>query len=348
MVFFPRFSSPPQEGSPSAPLLQEYNAALEDLRAGRTEEAFAAFQRIVDAPTNTAGLGYDGLAALYFEQGLLTQAKKALQKSLTASSANAIAFLVQGDIAFSLGAQEEAAKAYEQAAQTVTGQGWRNAVAYNALGVHYALRGMLTEARECFRSALHADSGSVEAYSNLGYLWWTEGNLSEARHAFEKVRDLRPTDELSRVFLEMIARDDVAAPRGSLGRTVLVAPFAIGGGNLRRLGEGEAFAGELARHLSPTVRPQTLNRGTIPSERREEFLQDPAWLITKAKEKGATAVIWGELQSFSRKLVVHGQVSQVERPITEWTSSIQESSSGRLGAAAQAVAEKIARTMNKQ
>jgi tetratricopeptide (TPR) repeat protein len=348
MVFLLRFRLLSHEESRSTSFVKEYRGALEDLRAGRTEEAFAAFERVVDAPANRGGLGYDGLAALYFEKGLLAQAKKALQQSFTASAANVIAFLIQGDIAFAMGAREQAAKAYEQAAQTATDQGWQNAWAYNALGAYCALKGRVTEARDCFHRALQADGSSAEAYSNLGYLWWMEGNWAEARRDFEKVQDLQPTDELSRVFLTMLAGAQAPISQGSRGRRVLVAPFTLGGGNLRRLGEGEAFASELARHLSTTVRPQTLNREALPPEQREEFLQDPAWLMTKAKESGATVVIWGELQSFSRKLVVHGQVSEVERPLTEWVSSVQEGSSGRLGAAAQVVAGKIGQAIAKQ
>jgi TolB-like protein len=60
-----------------------------------------------------------------------------------------------------------------------------------------------------------------------------------------------------------------------------------------------------------------------------------------AREKGAAYVVWGELQSFATKLIVHGQVAQLKTGMVKRVSYVEEGISGRLEAAAQVLAEQV-------
>ncbi len=50
--------------------------------------------------------------------------------------------------------------------------------------------------------------------------------------------------------------------------------------------------------------------------------------MASAREKGAAYVVWGELQSFATKLIVHGQVAEVETGTVKRVSHVQEGISG--------------------
>ncbi len=102
-----------------------------------------------------------------------------------------MALLIQGDLSFAMGEQDKAANGYLEATKAETPWGRQKALAYNALGVSYALEGRQAEAKDYFDKALLADTGSFVAYSNLGYLFWQEGNWQEAQLSFEKVRNLQ-------------------------------------------------------------------------------------------------------------------------------------------------------------
>jgi hypothetical protein len=68
--------------SPPSFVLREYEKAFAALQVGQLDAAQTAFRWIATNPENTTGLGYDGLAAIYFEKGLLTEqvARTAAQK----------------------------------------------------------------------------------------------------------------------------------------------------------------------------------------------------------------------------------------------------------------------------
>ncbi len=239
-----------------------------------------------------------------------------------------MALLIQGDLSFAMGEQDKAANGYLEATKAETPWGRQKALAYNALGVSYALEGMQAEAKDYFDKALLADTGSFVAYSNLGYLFWQEGNWQEAQLSFEKVRNLQRDDELSQTFIEMVSTKVSEGLTTSEGEKVLIIPRAIGGGNLRRLGEGEAFAWKLVHHVLPTVQPELIGKAFLRKGQQGKPLRDPVVLMASAREKGAAYVVWGELQSFATKLIVHGQVAEVETGTVKRVSHVQEGISG--------------------
>jgi tetratricopeptide (TPR) repeat protein len=327
---------------------EEYEKAYASLRSGQKETALAAFQRMIADPTNSTGVGYDGLAVLSFEEGRLTEAQAAIDKALTANAANVMALLIQGDIAFSMGDKEQAISAYLRATQAESSPQWQKALAYNALGVVYALAGMEQKAQGYFSTAQVTEKNNAEASSNLGYLAWKAGNFQEAQQSFERVHALLPEDEVSREFSDRLSAKISTGETANLKAEVLIVPFIIGGGSLRRLGEGEVFAWKLARHLPRVTVLEQVSKSAVSEEKRGTLLQDPAVLISLAKERGAAYVVWGELQSFSHKVIVHGQFAKVANRQIQRFSYEQEGRNKRLATAAQAFAEKVSLLVRKK
>ncbi len=344
-VFFSRVSLPLRmsEKAPADSLRSDYESAFAGLRNGEVETALATFQRLVAIPTNTLGLGYDGLAAIYFAKGQLPEAKAAIQKALGGNQQRVIALLTQGDIAFSMGEREKATAAYLQATQSDSRYKyqWQTALAYNALGVGYALEGTTAKARSAFARALQEDPQSAEAASNLGYLAWGEGNITQAKQWFDKALVLQPGDEITEIFLEWIAADGVLSRHPVRTEKILIVPFSLGGGNLRRLGEGEMLAWRLANVLSATFPVEFVNREII----RDISPEDPAQIFTAvrtlAKEKGATYIIGGEYQRLVLQINVYGQIVNTAKDETQRLSVTHGGSKTAIAAAAQELASKI-------
>jgi len=343
--------SPPwrlSEKAPTDALQVDYENAFANFRNGEVMKALATFQRMVVMPTNTLGLGYDGLAAIYFTKGQLSEAKAAIQRALAGNQQRVVALLTQGDIAFSMGEREKAIAAYLQATQSDSKDKWQTTLAYNALGVSYALAGATEKARSAFTRAFQEDPQSVEAAGNLGYLTWAEGNITEATQWFEKARALQPDDELTRIFLEWITADGM--PRMDLVRNekILIVPFSLGGGNLRRLGEGEALAWRLATGLSATFPVEMANREIIPDIAQEDPGRILTVVRTLAKEKGATYIVGGEFQRLVLQINVYGQIASTEKEVTQRLSVTQEGSKAAIATAAQELASEISQYIEKQ
>lgn len=329
-------------------LNETYEQAFAQLKAGQRERAFALFQRLLTAPTNTIGLGYDGMAAIYFEEGRLPEAKEASQKSLASSRPSPIALVIQGDIAFSLGDWKTARALYHQATQAEAQHGWPRAIAYNALGVVSALTGMEGEARKYFYSALQADETSIEAYLNLGCLFWKDDKLSEAEQMFHKGLNLQPGDEQLHLLLEIIAAQRSSSPLTSTEKKIVVAPFDVGGGNIRRLGMGEAFAWLLTRQIPGAGYGAESRRVETRPALSEPLSQEQIRPEHLAQEKKAHFTISGEIQVFSRKIIVHGQVAAVDDEILKRTSYVSDEEGGSLASASRALAEKLTQMIDEQ
>ncbi|MGE0822539.1 MAG: CHAT domain-containing protein [Candidatus Binatia bacterium] len=343
---FPSFFSPPTQTSP---LQNEYDLALGMLRSGQSDSAFATFQRIVTASNNTTGIGYDGLAALYFEKGLLPQAREALQKVLLINPTNPLALVIHGDILFSMGDQDGAIEAYTRAAQEQRRQNWITALAYNALGVSTTMQGVPEKAKEHFRAALHIDPNSLEAYGNLGYLAAAEGNQEEAHRYYRKALALYPEDELTHILLSSSSLFSPVPPQRAPDDLVLLVPFTVGGGNIRRLGEGEALVTLLSRALSSSARSELLQQSSSATERLQELFlyQNPDNIIAIAKERGANAAVWGEIQSFSRKLIVYGNLWEKNSDSVKRISSVHDGGNDKLASAARVLANRVLHTFEK-
>jgi tetratricopeptide (TPR) repeat protein len=344
--FFPTLFSAEKNGQD--PLLSSYERAFADLHEGQAEKALAAFRHLIAAPDNPKGLGYDGLAAIYFAEGKLTEAKAAIEQAVRRNPQSVIALVTQGDIAFSMGERDKATAAYLRAAQGGSGRGWQTALAYNALGVSYALEGAREKAQSAFSRAFQEDAQSLEAASNLGYLAWREGNAAGAARWFEQAKALRPEDESTRILLEWRETDGEIGARTTSAPKILVVPFSLGGGNLRRLGEGEALAWRLAQALSVTFPVELARQETVLRLTAEDPAQAVSALRTLAKEKGATYLVWGEYQRLGLRLNVFGQIVSVTDEATQRFSVVQDGATTAIATAAQDSAGKVSQYIKKQ
>jgi CHAT domain-containing protein/tetratricopeptide (TPR) repeat protein len=335
------------EKNGSDSLLSAYERAFADLHQGQIDKALATFQQLVATPDNALGLGYDGLAAIYFAKGKLTEAKTAIQQATTRNPHSVIALLTQGDLAFSMGDREKATAAYLQATQSENKQGWQAALAYNALGVSYALEGAKDKAQNAFARAFQEDIHSVDAASNLGYLAWITGNATAATRWLEKAKSLQPDDEYAQIFLEWRAADGKVRTQATSAPKILLVPFSPGGGNLRRLGEGEALAWRLAQALAVTFPVEIAQRETIPNLTLEDQTQAVISLRTFAKEKGATHLIWGEYQRLGSQLNVFGQIVSTKHEATQRFRVVADGTTTAIATAALDSAGKITQSIEK-
>ena len=342
---FPTALSPEDNGAD--PLSSAYERAFADLHKGQMDKALATFQQLVATPSNALGLGYDGLAAISFAKGKLAEAKAAIQQALTRNPQSVIALVTQGDLAFSMGDREKATASYLQATQSESKHGWQAALAYNALGVSFAVEGAKDKAHSAFARAFQEDAQNGEAASNLGYLAWRTGNTTEATRWLEKAQALHPEDEPTRILLEWITANGVLSTQPVGTKKVILVPFSLGGGNLRRLGEGEALAWQLAQTLTGTFSVEIVHHEAIANLTAEDPAQAVSTLRALAKKKGATHLVWGEYQRLGSQLNVFGQVVSVEPEATHRFSVVADGTTTAIATAAQNAARKILQSIEK-
>lgn len=326
----------------ATPQHHAYENALTLLRTNDIDRAFAAFQALVTDPANTNSLGYDGLAAIYFEKGLLAQAKEATHKALTTNAASSLALLTEGDIAFSIGEREKAADAYQKATLDKQNLPWLIALAENAAGVSSAMEGQVATAQARFQAALQVDPASVEAYSNLGYLAWTQGNLAEAQRFYSRAQTIHPDDELGRLLTLMLSPLSQKISPSVTNERILVIPFVTSGGSVRRLGEGWALVQQFRQQLPSTfasMLPPHVAVGDLISE------GETSSIIALAKEQDVTAVVWGEVQIYTHKLIVYGRIWTRRNDSVTRVNSIQEGETEKITSAARALAEQVVQTL---
>jgi tetratricopeptide (TPR) repeat protein len=239
------------------------------------------------------------------------------------NSNNLVARLTEGDIAWAAGKREKALSSYLIASQIREGTPWQRAWASNALGVIYRFKGWKEKAKQQFNRTLSIDSGDTYAHGNLAYLALEAGLPEEANKLFQQTLEADPADEIARYFLSSSianaeAPTDLAAEKGSGAKiTVAVIPFALTGGNLQRLGVGEATAGLLASKL----REQGALR-VIPAETMAPLLQkrgigvfqlsDSIAALNVGKILNADAVVHGSVQTFPHLLVTDIRVVNVK------------------------------------
>lgn len=329
------------------PLSSAYERAFGNLRQGYMDEALTSFQQLVALPNNALGLGYDGLAAIYFAKGQLTDTKTALQQATTRNPHSVMALVIRGDLAFSMGDREKATAAYLQATQSEGGQGWQAATAYNALGVSYAAEGATDKAHGAFTHAFQEDAKSVEAASNLGYLAWITGNATEAKRWLKKAQALNPEDETTRTLLAWIAANGVLSTQAPGTKKVLLVPFGIGGGNLRRLGEGEALAWQLAQALTRTFSVEIAHHEALATLPTEDVTPTVITLRALAKDNNATHLVWGEYQRLGSQLNVFGQIMSTEAGTPQRFSVVADGTTTAMATAAHTAAGKILESLEK-
>lgn len=196
------------------------------------EEDFSAALKL--APDNI--IANYGMGALFYKAGLMTDAKKHLETSVTKNSIyRPKALNILGIIADVSGDPEKAEEYFrscivmnaqsgelynnlgacllaqgrtddaEAALRKAVKLGFTEPRAYNNLGIAFARKGNFTKAFEAFKRA----GGEASAHNNIGYFHYVSGNYDQAAKSFERAIAVHPShyataeENLSKARLEM-------------------------------------------------------------------------------------------------------------------------------------------------
>jgi tetratricopeptide (TPR) repeat protein len=297
---------------------------------------------------NPLGLGYDGLAAAYFEAELAERAQATLGEALARNPRHSMAYLLRGDVLYTQGKRDDALKAYRMATQVTALLPWQRAAAQTALGVLYGLQGVWDKAREAFTQAIALDPSYQEAYESLGYLAWKEKKDAEATQWFTKAQDLQPTDEVARYYRHLVQRSATARTTAgaSIGPRLLIFPFPLIGGHLRRLGTGEMLAGLVAQALGQAGGITILEGRELEPALQGRIISFPGpadalAALNVGKLLRADLIVYGSHRSYENVLAfdvwtVHVKTTQVLADMHLKTQGKE-----KLHAAAQTLADKL-------
>lgn len=327
--------------------LTAYQQAYADFFGGKINAALAVFKRLADTKDNPRGLGYDGLAAVYFEAGLTEKASRLAMQALHINPHHTMAHLLQGDIHYTRGEMDKALKAYHLAAGATPLLPWQQARAHNAIGVVDSLRGTPEQAIQHFTKAVSIDPDFYDAYDNLGYLAWRQNRVDEARTYFEQARALHPADAVAGFFLAEIASltahpgKPVQASSNDMPR-LCILPLSLAGGNIKRLGEGATVAGLLAASVRnqgdfDVVELAALRR--LLADQRIGFatLADSIAALNIGKLLKADVVVYGSALSFANTFSLDVRAVNVQTTELLTTAHLKTSGANRIRAAAHAL-----------
>ncbi|MDY6863123.1 MAG: CHAT domain-containing protein, partial [Thermodesulfobacteriota bacterium] len=169
-------------------------------KAREYAKAKEIFNRMLE--DKQGGYGYEGLAAIHFDQG---DYKKALTMADNAIKINPDAVysrVIKGNILFQKGDTPLASSMFKEALSLDGGLGWQKASASNRLGRIYAEQGNYDKALEFYTKAVKYDPGNAQAFSNKGALLKKQGRPEEALLAYKKASELDPKDYVSKLMLK--------------------------------------------------------------------------------------------------------------------------------------------------
>jgi hypothetical protein len=169
--------------------------ALPDIGlVGQTFKGFSRRKRIgqveIAIRDNPSTGNYEELGDLYMDEGKLTQARVAYDKSISARAHTIDPFYHRGVCAILLG---DAAAALPDLEKTVAEDANHDFYRASGLLAHaYAKTGEKTKAEALFRKVTAASTSS-ETYLNFANLLASEGRNAEAREWAQKVLDKKPS-----------------------------------------------------------------------------------------------------------------------------------------------------------
>jgi tetratricopeptide (TPR) repeat protein len=202
--------------------------AEELLKAGLTNDAWAAYERAVDAAPRSAA---ERRAARFAYAQALTSAGRHDAAAAQYRAAidegggrDAIAHFNLGNAHARAGANEQAAAAYRTAIAQRYG---RYSRARNNLGLVLARLGRLDEAREEYERAVAEEGGHyADAHYNLALLHWRRGEDKEAEKHLVKARRGNPNHEDAAILLAQITSGNKPEDVNPAETVVTVTPAA--------------------------------------------------------------------------------------------------------------------------
>jgi tetratricopeptide (TPR) repeat protein len=165
----------PLPGQPPAPMSVLLDQALKLEQQGRSSEAVATYEKMVEAQPDQVE-GYLGLGALYFKLGLSSKAEELYLKALERG-------LQDGQIYFNLGYIEEiradfpkALDYYLKAEEKLL----KNGELFYNIGNVYAQMGNLDKALEYYTRSVSMNPDHMDAFVNMSVVSFRKGAYADA------------------------------------------------------------------------------------------------------------------------------------------------------------------------
>ena len=186
------------------------------LLAGQTEQAQRLFLQLPDTDYRR----FEGLAAVLFERGDLDKAREMADTALELFPGNMYAHVVVGNILFSQGKMDEAAPAYEKAAQQKRAPSWQRAEALNGLGRIYSAQGDREKSLVYYGEAAALNPASAVINTNQGVALERKGNVAEAADYYQKAVTANPQDPVAAGLLADAERRQKATDDKARGERI--------------------------------------------------------------------------------------------------------------------------------
>jgi len=338
--------------SQNVSLIKQYENAYKIYKSGKSQEALVIFKELIVGDNNPLGLGYDGLAALYFEKGDIDEAREMIKLSLAGNTKNVISYVVQGDILFTEGKKDEALAEFYQALEITDALNWQKARVNNALAIGFLNDGKIEKSKEYFQKALSLEPENSDTLFNLGVLAWRIDKKNDAKPFFKKVIDLNRNEELAHYYMKIISSKlEIYEDKSS--STILMFSLSFDGGHLTRIGGGEAIAWILGQKLRETSDLKIINSSSLESETKSAEigfykLSDSVNAMNIGKAAKADYVVYGSYRIFENTLEVDIRVVNVNTTEIVAIEHYKTHGKMKINNFAEAVARKIKIKLNNK
>ena len=176
-----------------------YELGLKADRAGKYQDAVAAFQRAILLKPDFAE-AYNNLGFSYYSIGENRKALEAIRHAILIDPEMGVAFSNLGNVNIALGHNKQAISLFKEALRL----GLNDAVTHCSLGVAHYRAKHYREAAESFRTAITLNAEYAVAHFNLGATYWALKNRELALEQHAWLKEVSPS--LAAAFLNGINR----------------------------------------------------------------------------------------------------------------------------------------------
>jgi Flp pilus assembly protein TadD len=202
LIFF--FLSP---GARTRKISRLQNQADRAIAAGNFVDAEVALRRALETAPEDPELLYR-LGTVLEREGILDQARDSFLSAAKARKSPEPGYSA-GMVSLKLNQREEAEKFFRD-----NNQNWpEHLPTLYQLGAILANKGRCAEAVKIFEKIVQLKPAEAEAYNNLGFCYYTLGELEKARASLQKALELRPGFEAANKSLETVEADLQGKPQ---------------------------------------------------------------------------------------------------------------------------------------
>jgi tetratricopeptide (TPR) repeat protein len=196
-------------------------AGRQHLKAGRSEEAIAAFEDARQINDLDAEL-HDGLATAHFMRHDYEAAVRHFERVTRLDPRRGATWINLGAVYNRMGNYQKSAEVLRRAVQIEK----RSSIAYYNLGIAYKHLKQWALAVPAYREAIRLEPKMADAYLNLGNVYTAMKNFAQAASNYKKALDLDSTLERARRGLERAEGELNASKnaRSPFGRLVKAEP----------------------------------------------------------------------------------------------------------------------------